>query len=123
MDEPRTTDDTAEVVRAHRFEVVDRHGRIRAVLDTDLDGDGWRACGLRIFDDQTERITLMVHPGGALLSFGFGGNTLAEFGCADAIPENVEPGAYLVLCDAEGAVIARWQASLDEFPVEGCLHE
>lgn len=52
----RARDDIADVLRAHRVEVVDKQGHLVAVLDGDVE-----AAGLRIYDPQgSERITAAV---------------------------------------------------------------
>jgi len=53
------TEDTAEVIRAERFEIVDSDGQVRASLSTSTDGSPW----LHFYDAQGEaRVLLWVHP-------------------------------------------------------------
>lgn len=111
MADGRANEQITDVVRAHRVEIVDERGRLRATLDSGTDSE---VVGLRIFDRHgSERITLAVSSWGAFLDLATGGNTSVHIECRDDIEESAEPGASLVLCDRQGSPVLEWSVTLD----------
>ncbi|HVE45128.1 MAG TPA: hypothetical protein VNA57_00070 [Acidimicrobiales bacterium] len=99
------------VVRARRFEVTDRRGRVRAVLG-DLSPASEDLCfpGLSLHTAEgTERLFLVLTAQGPTLNFALEGNDALVLGVDDPGTEAVRPGPYLALLDREGQVAAGWR--------------
>lgn len=129
MDERRQDGNSAEVghevVRAHRFELIDVNGRVRAVLGVAPGGGGeggviadvhpgHHAYGLTVLDRQgSGRVSLTTDGTSASLTLFIGGNAAVAMGVADPeTAENVAPGGYLALYRSEdGSPVTRWLAT------------
>lgn len=116
MEQGRSADDIADVVRAHRFELVDDRGHIWAVLEHGVDDEGGPRAWLRLFDDNHEQVTLTADSSGPRLSLAMGGNTVAELGGNSQ--RSLDAAVSLVLCDGMGQAIIRWLVSADGKLVE-----
>ncbi|MBI2168935.1 MAG: hypothetical protein HYU28_05470 [Actinobacteria bacterium] len=112
-----TTRPPIDVVRAHRFEVVDAEGVTRAVLGS-LDhpsGDGgW---GLGLYERDGERGWLATGPLGPGLAFVSAGNEVVAVGIVEG-PDAAIPGPRLVLCDADGFPILSLHVPAGELPFD-----
>lgn len=116
MAEARANDETFDVVRTRRVEVVDEQDRVRATLDG---GTKTEAVGLRIFDRRgSERISAITLPYGAVISLAHDGNSVAHIECADDIDENMDPGTQIALFDGHTNLVMRWWVSLDGEVIE-----
>jgi hypothetical protein len=103
-----------EVATARRFELIDEAGRVRAVLG-DAGRGGPFAPGLWFLaEDGGVGVVLSVEAVGASLSFTHAGNTVVVIGVLDPGSAEVAlPGAYLVLCRADGEPVLSWRVSAD----------
>lgn len=104
-----------DVLRARRVELVDDLGEARIVLGNlalDVDDDYWPGVAIRSPEGR-DRAWLMLHADGVQLEFDMGGNVVAGLGVLDPGGESFDPGARLVLCDADGAVVVGWHISID----------
>lgn len=84
MENPRQDDFAPRVVRAQRFELVDRRGRTRALLG-DLGGpdDGFEP-GLELWDRTGRcRVSICLRRGGPMLVVVSGGNEVVGVGVMD----------------------------------------
>lgn len=102
------------VVRAERFELVDRQGRVRAVLGTSAGGDGGHdVVGLELLDPSgSARAWLSFEEGwGTQLCFADRGNQIVLVDLVEATPEAAEPGPSIRLCDATGVPVLEWRVT------------
>lgn len=111
-----------EVVRAHRFELIDVDGRVRAVLGADSWGAGrgtgviedvrpGNGYGLTLLDRHgSGRVMLSTDGTSAALTLCIGGNLAVEVAVADPeTSENLEPGGSIALYRSDdGSPVARW---------------
>ena len=111
--EKDSDDQVHEVVRAHRFELIDPENRVRAVLGDISRGYDEFAPGITMLDaDGQTRLWLGVLDHAVLLSIDHEGSTILELGVNQG-SDAVIPGPYLVLCDGTGAPVVRWRVDLD----------
>ena len=102
--------DPAEVVRARRIELVDSHGRVRAVVGELPGGAPPGSFGLCVFDAEAEaRVWLALEPSGPLLVFDQDGNIALQLGVNDAEPDGLHTGAHLFLASADGEPRVGWR--------------
>lgn len=107
-----------DVVAARRFELVDPHGRPRAVLgDAEATTQEWLPA-LHLLDDAGRtRVSVALSALGPSVTFVADGNVVVALGVGDRHPEVVGPGPYLVLCGPDGA--PAWEVRVDE---DGRVH-
>lgn len=104
------TREVLDVVRARRVEVVDDEDRVRLVLGEM--GDGVAGISVRSAEGR-ERASLLVHDTGVSLAFKADGDEVLVLGVIDHVPAAGDPGAFIVLCDVDGAPVLRWQVEPD----------
>ncbi len=97
------TPESVPALRTERLEVVDRQGRVRAVLG-DLGSPGAvPSVGLVLLDPHgTVRAWISLGEQGPELVFDQGGNAVIELGVAEATADAIHVGAYVQLSDADG---------------------
>ncbi len=107
--------DAEDVLQVRRLEIVDRDGRVRAVLgDVGPGGTAGPGFGLALLDPQGQhRVWLTISPQGPALAFDAGGNVLAELGVHDETSDALHIGAYLVFSDRSGALALGWSVEED----------
>lgn len=105
-DEPDAS--STRSIRAHRFELIDGRGRVRAVLG-DVGGPDSYVPGLALLDGLGhQRACLALFPHGPSLAFVVGGNDVLNIGvmdgeaASDDLSEH-DPTAYIVLSDGLGS--------------------
>lgn len=112
-------DDTAESVRARRFEVVDDDGQVRAVfgLLPSLPPVS-SVAGVEV-RDASGRLTATVAVGDAesWVLLALGGNALVHVGVNDYRSDAVDARAFLFVCDDDGTPVAGWRV-MDDGSVE-----
>jgi hypothetical protein len=104
--------DPVEVVRARRIELVDDHGRVRAVVGElahdEAGGEG--SFGFGVFDTGARlRAWFALEPSGPLLVFDQEGNIALQLGVNDPEPDGLHPGAHLFLASADGEPRIGWR--------------
>jgi len=95
----------ADVVQAHRFELVDRDGRVRAVIGElpNYDDAGPAIIGVSLLDAEGRRRTfLSLDDTGPSLVFDLDGNNVLELGVNDPTADALTVGAYAFATDALG---------------------
>lgn len=115
MENP-TAAEVPDVLRAHRIEVVDGDGRVRAVLGRlpNHDAAAPPVYGASLLDaDGEHRAWLVLLPTGPSLSFDLGGNQVLELGVDDATADAVRVGAYLYLNGPDGSRALGWHVDAD----------
>lgn len=94
-----------DVVQAHRFELIDREGRMRGLLGElpNPDEGAPPIFGICLFDTQLERrVYLSLDDTGPSLAFDAEGNNVLQLGVNDDVPDVMKPGAYAWVADATG---------------------
>lgn len=102
------------VVRAERFELVDRQGRVRAVLGTlASDEAGHDVVGLELRDGSgSARAWLAFEDGwGTQLCFAEGGNQVLLVDLVEDTAAAAAPGPAIRLCDATGEPVVEWRVT------------
>lgn len=99
-------DDVAPVVRAHRFELVDQKGRVRAVLG-DIGTPDAFAPGLVLLDRRgRQRSWLALFAFGPMLCFEVDGNEVLNLGVSDDEAgdddPDYDPVAFVMFADGDG---------------------
>jgi hypothetical protein len=102
------------IIRTRRIEVVDGHGRTRAIVG-DLSGAAQpeQVFGVALVDrDGRHRAWLSLDDNGATLAFDRTGNAVLEMGVDDG-GEATRTGAYVQLSDIEGRPALGWRVDDD----------
>jgi hypothetical protein len=117
------TDDSADdvevevvdLVRAHRFEVVDAGGAVRAVLGSlDTPDPASPVFGLSLLDgDGRARVWLSIDALGPALVFDLAGNNLITLGVNDPAADALRVGGYFHMADFDGKTVFGWQLGDD----------
>jgi len=105
-----------EVVQAHRFELLDRQGRVRAVIGEQPNyvEDGEPIIGVCLLDAEGKRRAyLSLDDEGPSLSFDYAENNVLQFGVSDPVGEAQRPGAYGFAADGQGTPVLRFHVSPD----------
>ena len=103
-----------EVVQAHRFELLDRTGRVRAVFGEQPNyvEDGGPIIGLCLLDAEgNRRAYLSLDDEGPSLSFDCAGNNVLQLGVSDPAGDAAKPGAYGFAADGQGTPVLRFHVS------------
>jgi hypothetical protein len=109
--------DTPAVIRSHRFEVLDDHGRVRAILAAhpDRPADGTPASvALEIRGEDGTARAWLVDQGadGVQLALAIGGNQRIVIEAAASSLE-VLGDVSVVLCDLDGIPALSWRVAPD----------
>ncbi|HEX9995084.1 MAG TPA: hypothetical protein VGB14_19325 [Acidimicrobiales bacterium] len=114
----RTERSHHHVVRAERFELVDRAGRVVAVLGAlgaGGDGSGREVVGLELRDAAgSARAWLAFEEGwGTQLCLAEGGNQVLLVDLVEPGTDAASPGPALRLCDRHGVPVLVWRVTPD----------
>ena len=104
------------IVQAHRFELVDRDGRVRGVFGElpNPDPDTPPIFGLTLYDvGGNRRAYFSLDEIGPSLVFDSGGNNVLQLGVSDDAPDALRVGAYAFAADASGTPILRFHVHPD----------
>jgi hypothetical protein len=106
MEDARREDTERIVVQAHRFELIDEAGRVRAILGDILDTKSYGP-GLALLDRQGHhRANYALAPWGPTLTFSLGGNDVLVLAVNDDgfrdDAEEYDPQTTMMLCDGGG---------------------
>lgn len=99
----------SKVVQAHRFELLDRHGRVRAVIGEEPNNvnDGADIIGVWLYDTEANpRTYLSLDESGPSLVFDLEGNNALVLGVGDPGKLAAKTGAYAMASDGDGNPIA-----------------
>lgn len=105
-----------DVVQAHRFELLDRQGRVRAVIGElpSYIEDGEPIIGISLLDTKGRRRTyLSLDDEGPSLAFDFDENNVLQIGVSDPVGDAQKPGAYGLATDARGVPVLAFHVSPD----------
>lgn len=105
-----------DVVQAHRFELLDRDGRVRGAFGELPNPDPLspRIFGLTLYDVAgNRRAYFSLDDIGPSLVFDSGGNNVLQLGVADDAPDALRVGAYAFAADASGTPILRFHVHPD----------
>lgn len=97
-----------DVVQAHRFELVDRDGRVRGVFGELPNPDPSTASifGLTLYDvGGRRRAYFSLDDMGPNLVFDSGGNNVLQLGVNDDVPDATQVGAYAFAADGSGTPV------------------
>lgn len=97
-----------DVVQAHRIELLDRYGRVRALIGElpDSVADGDPIVGVCLLDTEGRRRTfLALDDQGPKLVFDAHGTSVLELGVNDDTPDATKVGPYAFVADAAGRPI------------------
>jgi len=105
--------ETPIVHRAERFEVVDREGRVRAVLGLlERAEPTGQIVGVELRDAaERARATLAVGEDGSWMLLELAGNARIVLGVNDPESDAVDARAFLYLCDTDGRPVAGWRVN------------
>ena len=109
------TGDVVDLVRAHRIELVDEAGGIRAVVGQLATPDPARPVyGIALTEPSGRpRVWLSVHDTGPALVFDLAGNNVISLGVNDPAPDAMQVGGYLHFADGDGTAVLGWQVEND----------
>ena len=104
------TPEVPEVIRAQRFEVVDRRGVVRAVVGDAYPGPKRTPMfGFSIHDPKGRlRACLIIDEAGPVLVFDLEGNNAIALGVSDGTGESDSLGPFCYVNDATGDPVFSW---------------
>lgn len=104
--------EVADILRAHRFELVDDKGQVRAVLGPEPDTETGVSLAL-LSPEGEHRVTLGLSDDAAWALFELGGNCLITMGIHEPHSDAVGARAFFNLCDVTGTPVIGWRVTDD----------